>query len=430
MRKGLSINRKGHLCVAGADTVELAEKFGTPLYVYDEEFMRGVCREYVSAAKEFYGRDALVCYASKAFSCKEVYRIVQSEGMGTDVVSGGELYTALSAGFPAKNIYFHGNNKTEKEIEYALKSGIHAIVADSLSEIEFLRGTAARLKIQAKVLLRLNPGIEAHTHQKVQTATAASKFGISVANGDALRAAERVISDPNLTYLGLSVHIGSQIFDSEPYVLLNKVHVDFAGKVLRTFGAETEEFNFGGGAAVRYTAEDRPVIFREWVKTIAEAVKTETKKAGLKLPRLILEPGRSIVAESGITLYTVGAVKEIPGVKKFVCVDGGMFENPRYALYQSKYEMILASRANDTALETVTLAGKCCESGDIIIEGGELAKARRGDIIAALATGAYNFSMASNYNRNPVPPAVMVKDGAARYIVKPQSWEDIASRDV
>ncbi|MDR1093402.1 MAG: diaminopimelate decarboxylase, partial [Clostridiales bacterium] len=396
----------------------------------DEDFIRGACREYVAAVSDFYGGEALVCYASKAFSCKEMYRIANAEKMGADVVSGGELYTALAAGFPAGKIYFHGNNKTKKEIEYALKNGVHALVADSLSEIELIASVAARVKKTAPIMLRLNPGIEAHTHHYIRTAAVDSKFGLAVGSGDAFRAAGRVIQDPNLAFVGLHTHIGSQIFELEPYGLVTGVFVNLAERLLREYGAETPEFNFGGGAGVRYTQEDKPFAFRGLVKFIADSVKTETAKAGLKKPRLVLEPGRSIVAEGGLTLYTVGVVKEIPGVKKYVCIDGGMFDNPRYALYQAKYEMVLANRANDTDTEKVTLAGKCCESGDIIIDGGQLARAQRGDLVAVFTTGAYNFSMASNYNRNAVPPAVMVKDGAARLIVKPQTWAQIAARDV
>jgi diaminopimelate decarboxylase len=427
----LGINAAGHLVVGGCDTAELARQFGTPLYVLDEEFIRGRCREYADAARQFYGDNALVCYASKAFSCREIYRVIGGEGLGADVVSGGELYTALSAGFPADKIYVHGNNKSERELTEALSAGVHAIVADSFSELELLQELTARLKTRVNVMLRLNPGIEAHTHRFVQTARTDSKFGFAIADGTALRAAETILrGGGGLNFCGLHTHIGSQIFELEPFALAAEALVKLAAQIKAACGADTPELNLGGGIGVRYTAEDKPLPVRDFVRHIAETVKGAVKAAGLPLPRLILEPGRSIVAEAGVTLYTAGAVKDIPGVKKYVCIDGGMFDNPRYALYRSAYEAILANRADDEELETVTLAGKCCESGDIIINEARLARARRGDTVAVFGTGAYNYSMASNYNRNPIPPAVMTLNGKARYIVKPQTYADIAGRDV
>ena len=413
--------------MGGCDTVELAKEYGTPLYVMDEAFIRSVCRSYTSALGE-YG-DGLICYASKAFSCKEIYRIVNGEGMGADVVSGGELLTAAAAGMPMDKVYFHGNNKTEAEITLAVRHKVRAVVIDSLSEIDFLQGIAAREVAKANVLIRLCPGIEAHTHKKVQTATADSKFGCSVADGTAFLAAKKIIAAKNLNYLGLHTHLGSQIFELEPYEQLADCFVKLAQEIKNKLKAETTEFNMGGGFGVKYTDADTSIDFGAGIKHVAKAVKEKAAKAGLKKPFLVFEPGRSIVAEAGITLYTVGAVKDT-GIKKYVAADGGMFENPRYALYQSKYSAVIANKAGLPQTDKVSVAGKCCESGDIIIGETFLQKAERGDILAVFCTGAYNFSMASNYNRNPVPPVVMVKDGKSRVIVKGQTFEDMFARDI
>ena len=423
-RNGIEV-RNGWL--GGCCTAALAEEYGTPLYVMDEEYIRGVCGEYTSALKE-YG-DGLICYASKAFSCKEIYRIVNDEGMGTDVVSGGELLTAAAAGMPMDKVYFHGNNKTGAELLLAIKHKVRAVVVDSLSEIDFLQGIAAKQGAKVNALIRLNPGIAAHTHSFVQTATVDSKFGCPVSDGTAFRAAEKIAASKNLKLIGLHSHIGSQIFELEPYMLLADCFVKLALEIRDKLKIEIAEFNMGGGFGVRYTDEGAPCGFGESVKYIAEKVKEKTAKAGLKKPFLVFEPGRSIVAEAGKTLYTVGAVKENGG-KKYVAVDGGIFENPRYALYQSKYSACLVKKANVPATEKVTIAGKCCESGDIIIGETLLPKAERGDILEVFGTGAYNFSMASNYNRNPVPSVVMVKDGKSRVIVKGQAYGDIMARDV
>ena len=420
--------RNGRLYIGGCDTVALAEEFGTPLYVMDEDCIRDVCRLYVSALKE-YG-DGLIAYASKAFSCKEIYRIVNSEGMGADVVSGGELLTAQAAGFPMDKVYFHGNNKLDKEIVSAIKSGVRAIVADSLSEIEFLQKIAQRENAVVNVLLRLNPGIEAHTHHFVKTATADSKFGCSISDGTALKAVKMILDSKNLRFKGLHSHIGSQIFETEPYSLLTKAFVTLAAEIKEKLKADTDEFNMGGGFGVKYTDADKPLDYHKSVKMLSQLIKKETADAGLKKPFLVFEPGRSIVANAGITLYTVGAVKDITGIKKYITTDGGMFENPRFALYRAQYSALLANKADMPAVDTVTVAGKCCESGDILVADTKLAAAERGDILAVLSTGAYNFSMASNYNRNPVPSIVIVKDGKARVIVKGQTYEDMSARDI
>ena len=432
-RATLNINDKGHLQIGGADCVELAKKFGTPLYVFDEEYIRTMMRTYRDTLAKEYGENGIVLYASKAFSCKAIYAIAKQENIGIDVVSGGELYTALQAGFNPKNIYMHGNNKLDYEIGEALDSKIGCIVADSYSEIDKINQLAKERGMTQDILLRINPGIEAHTHAFVQTATTDSKFGFSINDETADKITEYALKQSNICLKGYHCHIGSQIFEKQSFVLAAEKCMNYVARVKEKFDFTVKTLNLGGGFGIWYTNEDRKIPaegYAEYLKALIDAVKSNAKKNGLELPYLIIEPGRSIVGEAGITLYTVGAIKDIPGVKKYVAVDGGMFDNPRYALYQSKYTPILANRAQDECTELVTIAGKCCESGDLIAVNVTLPKAESGDILAILSTGAYNYSMAMNYNRNLIPPCILVKDGKAEYIVKPQTYEDITRNDV
>ncbi len=427
----MKINEKGHMTVGGCDCVELRERFGTPLYVFDEEKIRAMMGLYRETLAE-YG-EGKVYYASKAFSCKAIYAIAKQEKIGADVVSGGELYTALSAGFPAEDICMHGNNKLPREIEEAVESGVGRIVVDSLSEAELIEEAAkARGKVQ-KVLLRINPGVEAHTHAYVQTATPDSKFGFSVADGSAKEAAKRLLELKHLRLTGFHYHIGSQIFEKESFAVAAEKALAFAAEMKRAFGFETEELNAGGGFGIWY-AEGDPALgeedYRAFLRALFGAVTAGCGRYGLKKPRLMIEPGRSVGAEAGVTLYTVGAIREIRGVRKYLAVDGGMFDNPRFCLYRSKYTAVLANRAGEKPEELVSVAGKCCESGDLIGVDMNLPKANRGDLLAVLSTGAYNYSMASNYNRNAVPPVVFVKNGEARLVVKGQTYEDIARNDL
>ena len=432
-RETLKINEKGHLEVGGADCVELAKRFGTPLYLFDEAYIRKMMRVYRDTLAEKYEGNGLVLYASKAFSCQAIYRIADEENIGIDVVSGGELYTALKAGFPAEKIYMHGNNKLDYEIGEALDAGVGCIVADAYSELDKIDDEAQKRGVTQTVLLRINPGIEAHTHAFVQTATTDSKFGFSIADGTAEKATVYAMSKKHVRLAGYHCHIGSQIFEKQSFVLAVDKCMDFAANMREKHGFILEKLNLGGGFGIWYTDEDRkisPEGYAEYLEALIHEVKAKAKEKGLALPFILIEPGRSIVGEAGVTLYTVGAIKEIPAVKKYVAVDGGMFDNPRYALYQSKYTPILANRANEEATEIVSIAGKCCESGDIIAVNVALPKAETGDILAVLSTGAYNYSMAMNYNRNKVPPCVLVNDGEAEYIVRPQSYEDINRNDV
>ena len=432
-RETLKINSKGHLEIGGADSVDLANRFGTPLYVFDEAHIRNMMRVYKNTLETEYGGNGQVLYASKAFSCMAIYAIAKQESIGIDVVSGGELYTALKAGFYASKIYFHGNNKLSNELELAVENKVGCIVVDSYREADILDLIAEKHNLTQNVLIRINPGIEAHTHAFVQTARTDSKFGFSVSDGAAEEMVEYILGKPNLCLKGFHCHIGSQIFEKQSFVLAAEKVMDFMADIKKRHSYNAETLNIGGGFGIWYNSEDPELKYNdyaEYLKALISAVKNKSKQHSLKEPYLVIEPGRSIVGEAGITLYTVGAIKEIHGIKKYVAIDGGMFDNPRYALYQSKYTVLLANRANEKCTEKVSIAGKCCESGDLIAVDVALPKAESGDIMAVLSTGAYNYSMASNYNRNLIPAAILVKDGKAEYIVKHQSYDDIIRNDV
>ena len=432
-RDTLKINEKGHLEIGGADCTELASQFGTPLYVFDEAYIRKMMRVYQDAIDEEYDGNGLVLYASKAFSCEAMYAIAKQEGIGVDVVSGGELYTAMQAGFPAKKITMHGNNKLPYEISYALDCGVGTIVIDAYTEADLIEREAERRDLVQDVLIRINPGIEAHTHAYVQTATPDSKFGFSIASGAAQQITEYVLSKKHLRLRGFHCHIGSQIFEKQSFVLAAQKNLAFVAEMKEKLGFEADLLNMGGGFGIWYTDADAKIEtegYRGYLTALLSTVKEGCERYGLKHPFITLEPGRSIVGEAGITLYTVGAIKDIPGIRKYIAVDGGMFDNPRFALYQSKYTAVLANRAAEQPTEVVAIAGKCCESGDLIGTEFNLPEARIGDIVAVLSTGAYNYSMASNYNRNFIPAAVLVRDGRAEYIIRPQTYEDLVRNDV
>ncbi|GIQ65597.1 diaminopimelate decarboxylase [Paenibacillus cisolokensis] len=423
------INAKGHLEIGGCDTTELAKEFGTPLYVVDEALVRQRAREYVEAFRAS-GLNFQVAYASKAFSVMAMCAIAEQEGLSLDVVSDGELYTALQAGFPAGRIHFHGNNKTPEEIVMALDANIGCFVVDNFTELKLLNALAGEKGKKANILLRITPGVEAHTHDYISTGQQDSKFGFDLANGSAYRAVKEAIEQPNLVLLGVHSHIGSQIFEVEGFKMAVDKVAAFAIKVRDELNVTFKVVNLGGGFGIRYTAEDKPLPIREYVKAITDAVISNFTAAGFPLPEIWVEPGRSIVGDAGTTLYTVGTTKEIPGVRKYIAVDGGMTDNPRPALYQSKYEAVLANRANEPAEETVSIAGKCCESGDMLIWDLDLPKANIGDLLAVFCTGAYNYAMASNYNRIRRPAVVFVKDGQADLAVKRESLHDIVANDV
>lgn len=425
-----SINEKGHLTLGGVDTVELANEFGTPLYVFDEDDIRANCRAYVDAFKKHYRGEFQVLYASKAFSCKEMYRVVKSEGLGTDVVSAGELYTAVSAGFDAKNIYFHGNNKTVDELTYALKQGIGRIVVDNISELHLLNGIAKKMGIVADILFRIKPGIDAHTHSYIRTGQIDSKFGFALENGEALEVVKEAAGLSNVNLVGIHCHIGSQIFETEPFGAAAEVMLRFAKQIKDEFGITVAEINFGGGYGIKYLKTDRTVSTEDSIKLLCDSVHKYCDELSMKLPKILVEPGRSIVGASTLTLYKVGSVKTIKDIRTYVSVDGGMSDNPRYALYGADYEVVVANKADKPRDMKVTVAGKCCESGDVIQENTMIQTPDTGDTLAVLATGAYNYSMASNYNRICRPAAVMLSGGKPRVVIKRETFEDLVRNDI
>lgn len=426
----LNVNEKGHLEIGGCDTIDLAEKYGTPLYVVDENEIRKNCRAFVKSIEDNYNGHGTVAYASKAFSCMEMYRICKQENMSIDTVSAGEIYTALKAGFPAERIYFHGNNKTLDEIEFALDNNVGRIVVDNLTELEKIEKTAEKRNITAKIMFRIKPGIDAHTHSFIRTGQIDSKFGLALENGEAMVGVKRALALKNVELCGLHCHIGSQIFDISPFELAAEVMMDFIAKIKEETGAEIKELNLGGGFGIKYTGEDKPAPYSDYMNRVAAVIKKKAEEHSMELPFIIIEPGRSIAGAAGITLYTVGAVKEIENVRTYVSIDGGMTDNPRYILYQSTYEILCANKANEPKTEKITLAGKCCESGDLIQENAMIQKVVPGDTIAVLSTGAYNYSMASNYNRIGRPAVVMTNNGESRIIVNRESFEDLVRNDV
>ncbi|MBQ1187219.1 MAG: diaminopimelate decarboxylase [Clostridia bacterium] len=425
-----SVNSKGHLTLGGADTVELAKEYGTPLYVFDENDIRNNCRNFKNAFDKYYGGNARVYYASKAFSCKEMYRLVNSEGICADVVSGGELYTALSAGLPAEKIGFHGNNKTPDELSFALDSKVGRIIVDNMTELEVLNEIAKEKGVKQNINFRIKPGIDCHTHDYIKTGQIDCKFGFALENGEALEAVKAAAQMENLNLVGIHCHIGSQIFETEPFVDAADIMVSFAKNISEQFGVNITEINFGGGYGIKYTNADKPVSKDESIKILCQAVKASCEKYNFALPTICIEPGRSIVGASSLTLYTVGSVKEIKNIRSYVAVDGGMSDNPRYALYNAEYDAVVANKADKAKDFVCTIAGKCCESGDLIQENISIQQVEKGDILAVLATGAYNYSMASNYNRIPRPAAVMVNDGASRVIINRETYEDLIKKDV
>lgn len=426
----LNVNEKGHLEIGGCDTIDLAEKYGTPLYVVDENEIRKNCRAFVKSIEDNYNGHGTVAYASKAFSCMEMYRICKQENMSIDTVSAGEIYTALKAGFPAERIFFHGNNKTLDEIEFALDNNVGRIVVDNLTELEKIEKAAKKRNITAKIMFRIKPGIDAHTHSFIRTGQIDSKFGLALENGEAMVGVKRALALKNVELCGLHCHIGSQIFDISPFELAAEVMMDFIAKIKEETGAEIKELNLGGGFGIKYTGEDKPAPYSDYMNRVAAVIKKKAEEHSMELPFIIIEPGRSIAGAAGITLYTVGAVKEIENVRTYVSIDGGMTDNPRYILYQSTYEILCANKANEPKTEKITLAGKCCESGDLIQENAMIQKVVPGDTIAVLSTGAYNYSMASNYNRIGRPAVVMTNNGESRIIVKRESFEDLVRNDI
>ncbi len=425
-----AVDASGHLIIGGCDTVELASQFGTPLYIFDEVTLRGRCRSFMEEFKTRYS-NTTVAYASKAYVNTALAEIFAAEGLGLDVVSGGELAVAQAVNFPKERVYFHGNNKLEDELEQSVRWGIGRIVVDSFYEMALLDEVAARTRGTQEILLRVSPSIDPHTHVKTTTGVLDSKFGFSIETGDAAEAVRRAVAAPHLDLKGLHFHLGSPIFELEPYRSAVEVVLGFAAG-LREEGLNLQEFSPGGGFAIAYTRDQAPPHVGDYAEAIVGTMVKECQRLGMELPHLVVEPGRAIVGPAGVALYRVGAVKDIPGIRRYVSVDGGMGDNIRPALYDAAYEAVIANRMNDKSTEVATIAGKYCESGDILVKDVLLPPIDRGgnDLIAIPASGAYCIPMASNYNLNPKPPIVLVNKGEARVIRRRETYQDQMLLDV
>ena len=428
--KNLQINDAGHLTFAGYDTTDLAAQYGTSLMVVDESVIRNRCREYQKAMEEFLPAGSRPLYASKALSIKRIYEIMKEEGMGIDVVSSGELYTASEAGFNLESAFFHGNSKTDRDICLAMDRGLGYFVCDNADELNAIDEEAGRRGITQKILLRLSPGIDPHTHEKINTGRIDCKFGVAIETGQAEQLILLALTKKNVELMGYHCHIGSQIFNHDPFCDAAVLMLQFAAEIRNKHGYAPKYVNLGGGMAVPYTKNDGSIDYRENIRNIGVLVETTCKELDLPAPAILMEPGRSIVADSGITLYTVTSIKKIPGFKNYVAVDGGMTDNPRYTLYQAAYTVLPAGRMTAEADFQCTVAGCCCESGDLIQEDVMLPEPKRGDLLCVLTTGAYNYSMASNYNRIPRPPIVMIGENGPYVAVRRETWDDLLSYDM
>ena len=417
------------LNISGVGVSELKAQYGTPLYIYDENMLVNQCRTFINNFKSS-KFNTEVLYASKAFSCLEVLRIVSREGLGVDVVSLGEIHTAYKAGYDMKRAYFHGNNKTREELQYALEVGVGTIVIDNDYEYEMINEIVRESGNTVDVLLRINTGIDAHTHEYIKTAKDDSKFGYSVYDETIYDLIADINNQSNLNFVGFHSHIGSQIFEKTSFFEAVKVVMEFTRRVQERLGLTISVLNLGGGFGVYYTEEDRPFELAEFLREYIEVVERESDNFGLDLTKVVIEPGRSLTCNAGSTLYSVGGVKKTFAGREYVFVDGGMADNPRYALYKAKYEAMLANKMNEEADTTYTVAGKCCESGDMLVMDAKLPKAEQGDLLLVSSTGAYNYSMSSNYNRLPKLPVVFVKDGTSRLVVKGETLEDLIRQDI
>lgn len=415
--------------VGGVKAKDLVAKYGTPLYVMDEKLLRDTCKDYYKNFKCEEDNNR-VAFAGKAFLTVEMIKLVKEEGLCLDVVSGGELYAAHKAGLPMEKIYFHGNNKTLDEMEMGVKLGVGRFIVDNFYEMENLDRIAREQGKVQDIYLRITPGIEAHTHDYIKTGQIDSKFGFAPVNNIIMDAVNKAISLKNVNLVGLHCHIGSQIFELQPYEDAVEVMLTLINKIKDETGHVINELDLGGGFGIYYTEVDKPKTTKEYCDAILNKVDEVCEKLDLKKPILTIEPGRSIVGNAGLTLYTVGAVKVIPGVREYVAVDGGMGDNIRPALYEAKYECGLANKMNEENVNKVTIAGKCCESGDILVHDVDLPRVETGDILAVMTTGAYGYSMANNYNKIPKAAVVMVKDGASRLAAKRESYEDLIRNEL
>lgn len=421
-------NDAGHLVIGGCDVVDLVQEYGSPLYVYDEETIRTRAREYVEGLRSA-SPDSLVIYASKAFANAALFQLLAEEGLGLDVVSGGEVALAQRSGFPMERVYFHGNNKLPDELELATSVGVGRFVVDNFSELSQLDALGQRLGIRVSALIRVGPGVEAHTHDYRKTGMLDSKFGIPIETGQAETAVFQAMRSKGIRLVGLHAHIGSQIFEMAPYLETINIMLQFAARMRDRYDFSLQEFSPGGGWGISYTDEDDPMPANEVAHTVGGAVWNMAADLGLPHPRVVIEPGRSIVGQSGVALYTVGSIKDVPGIRRYAALDGGMADNIRPALYGAVYQPLLANRVTDDGETTVTLAGRYCESGDILVKDARLPTLHSGDLVALPASGAYNLAMSSNYNLALRPAAVMVKDGQSHLIRRRESYDDLFSTE-
>ena len=421
----------GILHFAGQDTTKLAAQYGTPLYLMDEDKIREKCRAYKHAFEKHFGPSAQPLYASKACCFKRIYEIMREEGMGIDVVSSGEIYTAKMAGFDLSQAYFHSNNKTDEDIRFAIENGIGYFVADNEEEVKAVEAEAARRGIRQKLLLRLTPGIDPHTYEAVATGKVDSKFGTAIETGQAAEIVKFTLEQPHVELMGFHCHVGSQVFEEDIFERAAVVMLEFIAEMKEKLGYTAPMLDLGGGYGVRYVDTDPYLDIETKVADVADAIKETCARLGIEVPEIHMEPGRSIVADAGMTLYTVGTVKKIPGYKNYVSIDGGMGDNPRFALYGSKYTCFIANKMSEICDFKCDLVGRCCESGDIIQEHIVVpSNVGRGDIVAVCTTGAYNYTMASNYNRLGRPPVVMLSGGESYVAVRRESFEDLVRNDV
>ncbi len=423
-----AVNARGHLSLGGCDVTDLAAQFGTPLYVFDERTLRERCQSYL---REFQGRypKTRVIYASKAFTNLALTRLLVEEGLGMDVVSGGEMAAAKAGGMPARNVYFHGNNKSRKELEEAASWGVGRVVVDNVHELSLLNEVAQAAGHTQDIMLRVSPAVDPHTHAYISTGILDSKFGFPIGTGQAEQAIKQVLASSHLRLVGLHCHIGSQLFETQPYREAIRIALEFASR-MREEGLKLQEFSPGGGFGIAYTRDQSPPTTAQYAEALTSALKEGCQRTGLEQPTMVIEPGRSIVGSAGVAVYTVGSRKAIPGIRTYVSVDGGMGDNIRPALYQAVYEAVVANRMNEPAAEVVTIAGKFCESGDILVKDVELPATQPGDLLALPAAGAYCVPMASNYNMSTKPAIIMVRDGAARLIRRRETYQDLMSADV
>ena len=423
-------SKDGILHIDGVSSIDIVKQYGTPVYVMSENLIRKNMRTYVNAINKYYGGHGMALYASKAFSAAATYKIAKEENFGIDVVSGGELYTALKVDFPTEKIHFHGNNKTNDELQMAIDNNVGCIEVDNREELLRLDELAGKSGKIMDISFRIKPGIDAHTHEFIMTGQIDSKFGVALENGEAFEIVKMASELKNVKVIGVHCHIGSQIFDVDPFILAAEVLIEFMAKLKKELNISIKNLNLGGGFGIKYLASHDPKDYDEYMYQVSIAIKEKITQNGLPMPFIIVEPGRSIVGAAGTTLYTIGSVKEIKDIRTYVAVDGGMTDNIRYALYKAPYEADIANKMDLPKNKVVTIAGRCCETSDVIQEHIALQNMTAGDIMAVYSTGAYNYSMASNYNRLPKPPVVMITDGKMRLIVKRETYDDVMKNDI